>query len=178
MSERKINQWAFPKIKQFRTYIDVGAHNGDTSIPFVSKFKRVYAFEPNPETHILIPESIKTYPYALGDKEIETVLIIPNNGKNDDRHGSTVRHTSGIRQFSVTQKTLDSFEFREVDFIKIDVEGAEMNVLNGAVNTILNWKPVVMFENKLGKNDLVVDFFRGLSYNVKKYKSDWIAWYE
>ena len=35
-----------------------------------------------------------------------------------------------------------------------------------------------LFENKKGRNDLVVDFFRKLSYNVKKYKSDWIAWYE
>ena len=51
-------------------------------------------------------------------------------------------------------------------------------MVNGAVNTIVNWKPIVMFENKKGRNDLVVDFFRNLSYNAKNYKSDWIAWYE
>tara|TARA_B100000242_G_scaffold82601_1_gene54933 strand:+ start:1306 stop:1842 length:537 start_codon:yes stop_codon:yes gene_type:complete len=178
MSKSKIDQWALPKIKQFRTYIDVGAHDGDTSIPYIDMFKRIYAFEPNPQTYIKIPDTIKTYPFALGDKEMETVLIIPDNGFDNNEHGSTVRHKSGIRQYSVTQKTLDSFEFKEVDFIKIDVEGAEMDVVNGAVNTIVNWKPTVMFENKKGRNDLVVDFFRDLSYNVKNYKSDWIAWYE
>ncbi len=178
MSKHKIDQWALPQVKQFRTYIDIGAHNGDTAIPYVEKFKRVYAFEPNPETNKLIPDTIRTFPYALGSLELETVLIIPDNGHNNNKHGSTVRFESGIRQYSVTQKTLDGFDFKEVDFIKIDVEGAEMDVVMGAVNTFVKWRPVVMFENKLGKNDLVVDFFRKLKYNVKKYKSDWIAWYE
>ncbi len=178
MTVYKIDNWALPKVKQFRTYIDVGAHDGDTSIPYVNKFKRVYAFEPNPETNKLIPNTIRTFPYALGDLEIEKVLTIPDNGYNDNMHGSVVRYTSGVRQYSVEQRTLDGFRFKEVDFIKIDVEGAEMDVVNGAVNTIINCKPVVMFENKKGRNDLVVDFFRKLSYNVKKYKSDWIAWYE
>ena len=54
MSEYKINEWALPKLKQFRTYIDIGAGNGDKTLPYVEKFKRVYAFEPNPKTNQLI----------------------------------------------------------------------------------------------------------------------------
>ncbi|MBR19579.1 MAG: hypothetical protein CMA64_05485 [Euryarchaeota archaeon] len=179
MSVHKITQWALPYCKKFHTYIDVGAHNGDTSVPFITKFARVYAFEPNPTTNQLIPASVKMFPYALGDVEMENVLIIPDNGFNQNTHGSTTRFRhGGIRQYSCTQKTLDSFEFSDVSLIKIDVEGGELGVVKGAVNTIVNWKPVVMFENKQGKNNLVVDFFRDLRYNVKKYKSDWIAWYE
>ena len=102
MSKYKIDQWALPKIKQFRTYIDIGAHDGDTSIPYVNMFKRIYAFEPNPQTYIKIPDTIKTYPFALGDKEMETVLIIPDNGFDNNEHGSTVRHKSGIRQYSLS----------------------------------------------------------------------------
>ena len=125
MSKYKIDQWALPKIKQFRTYIDIGAHDGDTSIPYIDMFKRIYAFEPNPQTNIKIPDTIKTYPFALGEKEMETVLIIPDNGFDNNEHGSTVRHKSGIRQYSVTQKTLDSFEFKEVDFGILKNESVE-----------------------------------------------------
>ena len=62
MTVKKINDWAIPYVRNFRTYIDIGAHNGDTCINFVDKFKRVYAFEPNPETVIKIPDNIKTAP--------------------------------------------------------------------------------------------------------------------
>tara|TARA_B100000242_G_C42771438_1_gene359268 strand:- start:115 stop:588 length:474 start_codon:yes stop_codon:yes gene_type:complete len=157
MSEYKINEWALPKLKQFRTYIDIGAGNGDKTLPYVKKFKRVYAFEPNPKSNQLIPNSIKMFPYKLGDVEKETVLYTDG----------------GKQQFSVTQKTLDSFVFVYIDLIKVDVGKSELDVLMGSVNTIVKWHPVVIF-----RNDLVVDFFKELRYNIKKHDSDWIAWYE
>ena len=80
----------------------------------------------------------------------------------------------GAKHFSVTQKTLDSFEFKHVDLIKINVEGGELGVVNGAINTIHKWKPVVLFE----QNEKVVDFFAKLGYNIKEHKSDTIAYYE
>ena len=179
MSEaHKITNWAIPYCKKFNTYIDIGAHNGDTSTPFVTQFARVYAFEPNPTTNTLIPSTVRMFPYALGEKNIETVLTIPNNGYNDPRHGSTTRYELGARHFSVTQKTLDSFEFTNVDLIKIDVEGGELGVVNGAINTIHKWKPVVLFENKRKQNEKVVDFFRQIGYNIKEHKSDTVAYYE
>ena len=39
MSALKIRQWAWPFIKNFRTYIDVGALDGDTTKPFINDFK-------------------------------------------------------------------------------------------------------------------------------------------
>ncbi len=50
MSERKLTEWAFPYIKSFRTYIDIGASTGKTSIPFIGKFEKIYCFEPNPRS--------------------------------------------------------------------------------------------------------------------------------
>jgi len=179
MSIKKINDWALPHVKQFRTYIDIGAHDGDTCIDFVDKFKRVYAFEPNPESIKDIPDTIKKFPFALGNKKEELVLTIPDNGYNNNEHGSIVRHQSGIRQYSVSVKTLDGFEFKEVDLIKIDVEGMELQVLEGAIHTIMKWKPVVLFENKHSRYDKkLVDFFNEISYNTKMYKNDTVAYYE
>ena len=66
MSARKIREWAWPYIKNFRTYIDVGAFDGDTAKPFVNHFEKIIAFEPNPEVFKLIPESIEKVSYAQG----------------------------------------------------------------------------------------------------------------
>jgi len=179
MSIKKINEWALPHVNQFRTYIDIGAHNGDTCIDLVDTFQRVYAFEPNPESIKDIPDTIKKFPFALGNKKEELVLTIPDNGYNNNKHGSIVRHQSGIRQYSVSVKTLDGFEFKEVDLIKIDVEGMELEVLEGAIHTIMKWRPVVLFENKRSRyNKKLVDFFNEISYTIKVYKSDTVAYYE
>ena len=64
MSAKKIRQWAWPFIKNFRTYIDVGAFNGDTSAPFVKDFKRVIAFEPSPLIFPHIPDTVETVSYT------------------------------------------------------------------------------------------------------------------
>ena len=45
-------------------------------------------------------------------------------------------------------KTLDSFEFEEVDYMKVDVEGFELQFLKGATDTILRTKPVLNIEIK------------------------------
>ena len=71
MSALKIRQWAWPFIKNFRTYIDVGALDGDTTKPFINDFKKVIAFEPNPEQYKLIPESIEKYKFRLGLSSIK-----------------------------------------------------------------------------------------------------------
>lgn len=179
MSIKKINDWAMPHVKQFRTYIDIGAHDGDTCIDLVDTFQRVYAFEPNPESIKSIPDTIKKFPFALGNKKEELVLTIPDNGYNNNKHGSIVRHQSGIRQYSVSVRTLDGFEFKEVDLIKIDVEGMELEALEGAMQTIIKWRPVVLFENKRSRyNKKLVDFFNEINYNIKVYKSDTVAYYE
>ena len=44
MSAKKIREWAWPYIKNFRTYIDVGALDGDTAKPFVNNFEKIIAF--------------------------------------------------------------------------------------------------------------------------------------
>ena len=117
------------------------------------------------------------FPYALGDVNKEVVLTIPNNGQHNPEHGSTVRYSTG-QQFSVPQRTLDSFEFTNIDLIKIDVEGGELEVCLGGYNTIVKSNPVVMFENKRKENEKVVDFFTKLGYNIKQHKSDTVAYYE
>ncbi len=48
----------------------------------------------------------------------------------------------------IEMRTLDSFAFKRVDFVKIDVEGYEVEVLRGAEQTIRRWRPNIVVEQK------------------------------
>ena len=176
MSAKKIREWAWPYIQNFRTYIDVGALDGDTAKPFVDNFVKIIAFEPNPEVFKLIPESIEKYNVGLGDQLEKRNLLLPNNGKNLAAHGSVTRYSSGIKCFPVTIKTLDSYNFTNVDFVKIDVEHFELQVCKGAENTFKKYMPTIMFENKRNEARDCKDFLESIGYQTKMFKSDTVAY--
>lgn len=80
-----------------------------------------------------------------------------------------------IEQIEVEAKTLDEVigENQKIDFIKIDVEGAEMEVLEGAKIIILKNKPLVLFECGIGASDYyntkaedVFHYFKSMDMNI------------
>ena len=176
MSVLKIKQWAWPYIKNFRTYIDVGALDGDTSAPFIKNFQKVIAFEPNPEQYKLIPEGIEKYNVGLGDKTEKRILKLPDNGLDCAAHGSLTKYSTGIKQFAVQIERLDDYQINEVDFIKIDVERFELQVCKGAQQTIKKYMPTIMFENKRNEADNCKEFLESLGYHTKKFKSETVAY--
>ena len=64
-----------------------------------------------------------------------------DEGYVQPKHKDKIRNLENINVIK-----LDSFNFSKVDLIKIDVEGREAEVLEGAVNTIKTHKPVLMIE--------------------------------
>ena len=98
---------------------------------------------------------IKCHKYALSSSAGKTKIIIKkdNAGHNylDNLHLPT--RTGQIRTRpteppteDVEIRTLDSYNFEEVDIIKVDVEGHEFDVVMGAEQTILKYRPVVQLE--------------------------------
>ena len=183
MSETKIREWAFPYIKSFRTYIDIGASTGNTSVPFINTFEKIICFEPNPESFKKLSEhkSLQCHNIALGDKETQELLKM-NNNTNNPEHGSISKDRNynwDGQEFVVEVKTLDSFKFFEnVDFIKIDTEMYEYYVVKGGEKTIKKNRPTIMFENKRHEADNVTLHLLDLGYTVRKWKSDTVAHYE
>jgi FkbM family methyltransferase len=184
MSERKIREWALPRIRNFRTYIDIGAHKGDTSFGFSKTFKKVIAFEPNPETYSILSAntSVESYNIALGSFTGKTQLIVPFKGKPQWGSTSPLRNSQWTSELSISYdveiKKLDDYHYVDVDFIKIDVEQAEMDVILGAIETINNNKPVIMFENKRHENQCIIEFLSNIGYSIDWHKSDTIAYFE
>jgi FkbM family methyltransferase len=103
----------------------------------------------------LLPSGkIDTYNVALGPVPGSVEMHIKkNDGHNrvaNDGYslpsGRTVKTNTGYQRVQVPQVTLDSYNFTDVDIIKIDVEGYEFQVLEGAVNTIAQNRPIIQIE--------------------------------
>ena len=144
---------------------DLGANIGVLSLFFsraVGADGFVYAFEPNPDTQRAIKDNfsvnqvsnIQLFQVAVGDSNGEATLVVhkgqrgrgsmnPPKVKEYHRKGENV-------QYAVRTVTLDSFvqeqKMRPPDFIKIDVEGFEYQVLSGAQSMLEQYEPKLFIE--------------------------------
>lgn len=127
-----------PFIKNFRTALDVGCRVGEFSRYLQLDFQHVYAFDPilSAKFKFNVDLSKATHFHcALGDEVGQTRMF---DGMHEVR--------SGIEPRIVPVYTIDMFDFQDVDYIKIDVEGFEKKVLLGAARTIERFSPVIVIE--------------------------------
>jgi FkbM family methyltransferase len=144
--KKQLAAMALVPAKQRRTAIDVGGHIGLWSWNLAHWFDHVEAFEPVLEHRECWQANMAActteatlHPFALG-AEPGHVSILTEKGSS----GNSMVSGKG----KVEQRTLDSFDFAHVDFIKIDTEGYESFVLRGAEKTIRQWQPVIVVEQK------------------------------
>ena len=144
--------------------IDIGCHKGeimDDILKFAPDGKH-YAFEPLPDLYGFLKEKYKErditiYSIALFDKKGDTTFNFVVNAPAYS--GIRKRHydipDAEINELKVETELLDNIipEGSRIDFIKIDVEGAEFPVIKGGVKTIGRCKPVIIFEFGIGAAD-------------------------
>ena len=134
-------------VKQNRVALDIGANVGLWSRDLVKRFDAVIAFEPVAMfreclTRNVFAKNLEIRDIALGDQEgmIKMIITKGNTGHThvdpDSINGDT----------QITR--LDSLELPIVDYIKIDCEGFEYRVLQGAEQTIKRCQPIVVIEQK------------------------------
>lgn len=78
----------------------------------------------------------------------------------------------------VSVLTIDMHDFPRVDFMKIDVEGMEMDVLKGSVTTVLKYKPIIMVEYIKSDMDLMLEWLWDKDYRVFKFGINLLAIHE
>jgi FkbM family methyltransferase len=133
-------------VTNWQTAIDIGAHVGMWSKFLVQKFDRVVAFEPMPQMRACLERNVvsprlQVVPIALGDKHGAVSF------RYDEAHtGAT--HVDSKQPGLIPIGKLDDYQLTNVGYIKIDTEGFELNVLEGARQTLLENKPVVIVEDK------------------------------
>lgn len=135
------------KAEQGDIVFDLGANIGMSACQAASKKCQVYAFEPNEE----LIEDIKR------QAEIYNGLIIPvqyacsdfvgtaSFADNEEGHNTTGKimgfNTGNIVNVTTIDKFVEENNIPHVDFIKADIEGAERDMLKGAINTLKRFEP-------------------------------------
>lgn len=138
-----------------RDSIDVGAHDG-CYVHFLRKLSRhVYAFEPIPwmATDLIqkFPQRVTVRPEALSRADGIATLHMPIVNGQSVPGCSTISDAAsavypGARDITVPVRTLDGVYGGDAGFIKIDVEGHEIEVLEGARETIARSRPIFLIE--------------------------------
>lgn len=138
--------------------LDIGANIGNHSIYFSSRFRYVHAFEPNPRTYFLLKfntESlINVTCHQLGLGHISGTFDMQQDLVNSGLASIKYSMGSKSKHFKIQVGMLDELEIPEKEaicFIKIDVEGFEENVINGAEKTIRISQPVIVLEQHKGE---------------------------
>lgn len=138
-----------------RTVIDGGAHVGMWSRTFAGMFDRVIAFEPSPDTfecllYNIDAANVECRNQALGAKPGKIRMTLAGF------EGTLRERNSGARYVAeggnIDRVTVDSLELDDLDLLKMDIEGSEVEALKGARETLLRCRPVVLFE---GKNEWI-----------------------
>ena len=157
--EKSIFNWACETlIDPTKDFIDIGAHVGTWTIPFAKKVNMVHSFECSPRTYNFLCSNmalnnldykVKTYNTALGNEPGTTSYFIRNkDGGGNGCMKFDYDPKKQSQEIVVPVTTLDSFNLTNIGFIKIDVEGFELKVLQGAVNTLKNNNyPKIIFES-------------------------------
>lgn len=149
------------------TVIDCGAHIGCFTLLFDGVVKKIHAIEPNFMSFDLLEKNISkktkskiiTYNLCVGEKK--QLYNCVHQDKNNSGHCIFCPSLNGL----VTGTTLDDLFYEPIDFIKIDTEGNELNILKGATRILKNHHPVLCVEMH-GKDDSIFDFLQPFNYQI------------
>ena len=129
--------------------IDGGAHIGLWSYHLQQHFQQVHAFEPVPEIFDVLKLNAQNWPNVT---IYNTALSNINGGQvpmAPRSMGSQIcKSDDPALERWVPTMTIDSLGLENVSCIKLDVEGHELEALEGAEKTILKWRPAIMVEDK------------------------------
>ena len=193
--ERAVKNNYEPEIKLIKEFVvtgtdglDVGIYRGIYSYEISKYAKTVHAFEFNPiifsflnRNLYKIIKNIRLYNFGLSNKDGKAILRIPIRNKlaKEENYeefyemGRATIHDNNefneFRAFEVNVKKLDNLQFENpISFIKIDVEGHEIEVIEGAIETINKNKPILLVEiqEKHSKKKVIdtIKFINALGY--------------
>lgn len=164
--------------------IDAGAHKGEVLDWFLKYAPegRHFAFEPVPDLFQALQKkyagrNCQVYDIALSDTKAMAPFnyVISNPAYSGLKKRKYDRKKESDTVIQVSTDTLDHLipAAMPIHFIKIDVEGGEMDVLKGAVRILSDYHPVVVFEFGMGGSDLygttpdkMFSFFEGFNYQL------------
>ena len=191
-------EYALSFVKNWNIALDIGANIGFWSQELCSKFKKVWAFEPHPHNiecyrrNMMDYKNFQLEEIALSDKQQENALLFASPDESGNvsllahgvTHGNSKRilKNSDLNTTTTDVKRLDDylheFEGQNIDFIKVDCQEHEKEIVNGGLELLKNHDTVICLElpcrNKDEKkyHDDIVAVLKDIGYtrqgNLKK----------
>ena len=139
---------------------DIGAWKGDTAYFFSKKCNnnaKIYAFEPDKNAYNTL--ELMKEKYKLNNIILENILFSNRNEVID--FVSMTPNTPSVKMNAITvDEFVESNNIERIDYFKMDVEGAEMHILEGAVNTIKKFRPSLAIAVYHGGELFMEDFYK------------------
>ncbi|MEA2790841.1 MAG: hypothetical protein QOG73_3247 [Acetobacteraceae bacterium] len=153
-------------IRPGNTCLDVGANIGDLTVPMsqiAGPTGRVFAIESHPDTYHVLGANL-----ALnGIENVRTFNRFVSNVDQDDTSGPWGQYAFTGERWKPTFMTIDSLGLDQCAFVKVDVDGKELAVLQSAERTIKVCRPIVYFENDdQGKSTDLLRYMLSLDYEI------------
>jgi len=166
MDEQHLRNWretyamAKPYITQGTIGIDVGCREGGFSAQMEQDFDHIFAFD--------FRDKINQFKRNVKDmsKFTYTVCGIGEQEGHSYTSSSRVGRIKDRGNIKVPIKTIDSFHYKNVGFIKYDIEGYELRAIKGSENTIKKYFPVIIVEQNKG-NLHAVELLQSWGYSLK-----------
>ncbi len=161
-----------------KTSLDIGTLWGGYTELMRKYSEKVYSFEPNAENHTFLVKSfindknVEIINTAVSNETDETKIRIPdgNPGNATISEKNKLENFENINEYIVNTVAVDDLEISNIGFIKIDIEGHELEALRGMQNTIIKERPFLLIEieERHNKNSfsLVTSLMRDLEYYV------------
>jgi FkbM family methyltransferase len=157
---------------------DIGGNRGIYAYRLWKLGAKLEVFEPNPDCARVLrswasgADGVAIHPVALSSEQGSATLHVPVDeaGVEHDSSASIEAVEEGTyRDIEVPLRSLDSFGFADLDFIKIDTEGHEMSVIEGAKSTIQSSQPAMLIEieqrhNRKTPISVIFEHITGLGY--------------
>ena len=152
---------------------DIGGNIGYHTVAFASMAKEVHSFEPNDRNYLLLEKNtahlsnVRLYRAACSNVVGES-FISDYDTSQPGNYGECMMGESGQPCKTIR---IDDLNLPLPDVIKIDVEGHELKVFQGAYNTISKNRPVIFYESMHGSGfDLIHDMLvKNLGYTIYYY---------
>ena len=165
--------------------LDIGSNVGEFSEYYSSKFTHVHAFEPVSTTfnilekNMSVYDNVSVYNVAIGDtaSSVDITNLKGHSSRNkihdksgkrwlEERIEQRKLDQSDWTIETVQQRTIDSYNFENVDLIKIDTEGYVLPIINGMLETIKRCNPFLYIElhEKTNHSDECFSILQDLSY--------------
>jgi len=160
------------------TVVDIGANFGIYTLAMAKNLGdsgRIWSFEPASTTAAFLAGSIEDNDLnnvhlvnaGLSDRLGSATLYL---SRNSEMNSLTRHSSSGERTETVPLLTLDrcreDYGWEDIDFIKLDAEGEEVNILRGGERLLADFSPIIMAEHKHGRtiNTELIGAFEAFGY--------------